>query len=311
MPANASTLLNRFVAKAKFRHMQVLVKLSEVGSMRRAGNAVNMTQPAISQLVQELENLLETELFFRHSKGVEPTEATRELLPVARRILGALEDGSEILANRLQQQGGMVRVSASPAALGGMIQGKLDSFAAKHPGIQLHVWQMDDADPLGGIAEASIDVICTREPPVIPEGWTFERCVEDKLIAVCGAAHPLAGKSSITIGDLGACKWLLNRVGSVARDRFEAFAHAHDWPQGARCQVIMHIPELTKEMLTTGKYLAILPRSVAVPWLDSGAVKKLNTEIDAPLRPLGFLWEAARAGSATSAFVTHLRSSHA
>ncbi len=32
--------------------------------------------------------------------------------------------------------------------------------------------------------------------------------------------------------------------------------------------MIMHIPELTYEMLATGKYVAILPRSVAIPWLE-------------------------------------------
>ena len=47
MGPSADTLLNRFTVKVKFRHMQVLVKLAEVGSMRRAAQAVNMTQPAI------------------------------------------------------------------------------------------------------------------------------------------------------------------------------------------------------------------------------------------------------------------------
>ncbi|WP_168223030.1 LysR family transcriptional regulator [Oceanicola sp. D3] len=307
MPPSASTLLNRFVAKAKFRHLQVLIALCEVGSMRRAAGAVNMTQPAISQLIRELETLLETELFFRHAKGVEPTEATKELLPVARRVLAALEDGSEGLANRLQQQGGVVRVSASPAALGGIIQGRLDSFATQHPSIQLHLWQTADTDPLGGVADNAIDVICTREPAVIPEGWAFERCVEDRLIAVCGSTHPLAARVEISSEELGASKWLLNRVGSVARDRFEDVAQENDWPQAARCQVIMHIPELTKDMLTSGKYLAVLPRSVAAPWIASGEIRELPTEIDTPLRPLGLLWAASRAGPATEAFVTHMR----
>ena len=307
MPLTASTLLNRFTLKAKFRHMQVLVKLTELGSMRRAAHAVNMTQPAISQLVQELERLLETDLFLRHSKGVEPTEATKELLPVAHRILRALEDGAESVVNRLQQHDGVVRISASPAALGGMIQGKLDSFAARHPRIQVHVGQVSDTDPLGGIFEQSVDIVCTREPSVIPEGWVFERCVDDMLIAVCGKNHPLADKETVTADDLGETKWLLNRIGSVARDRFEEVAQANSWPQDNRCQMIMHIPDLTMEMLATGKYLAVLPRSVAVPWLGSGAVREMNTEINAPLRPLGFLWARDRAGTATSAFAAHLR----
>ena len=79
MSLSANTLLNRFVVRSKFRHMQVLIKLAEIGSMRRTAEAVNMTQPAITQLVAELEKLLETKLFLRHAKGVEPTVAEKAL----------------------------------------------------------------------------------------------------------------------------------------------------------------------------------------------------------------------------------------
>ncbi len=307
MPPSADTLLHRFTVKAKFRHMQVLVMLTEIGSMRRTAEAVNMTQPAISQLVSELEKLLETDLFFRHAKGVEPTKATRELLPVAHRILRALEDGAESLANRIQQQGGIVRISASPAALGGMIQWKLDEFASKHPNIQVHISHLSDNDPLGEILEQSVDIVGIREPSMVPEGWNFERCADDMLIAVCGRKHPFASKNKISAAELGQAKWLLNRVGSVARRRFEEIAQANDWPQTCRCQAIMHIPQLTNEMLATGKYLAILPRSVVLPWLGSGEIKELVTEINASLRPLGFLWARDRAGPATASFAAYLK----
>ncbi len=191
-----------------------------------------MTQPAISQLVQEMERMLETELFFRHAKGVEPTEAALELLPIARRVLGAIEDGAKTSPTGCSK-GGVVRVSASPAALGGMIRGRLGEFATRYPQIQVHISQMSDIDPLAGIVEKSVDVVCTREPTVIPKGWLFERCVDDMLIAVCGAGHPLASKQSLTNDDLAQAKWLINRVGSVARDRFEEVAEAGGWPQTA------------------------------------------------------------------------------
>lgn len=309
MPPSANTLLNRFVVKAKFRHLQVLVKLAEVGSMRRTATAVNMTQPAISQLVAELERLLETDLFFRHAKGVEPTQATKELLPVAYRILGALEDGAENIANRLNQQGGVVQVSASPAAIGGMIQGKLDGFAKKHPSIQVHINQMNDSDPLSGIVEQSMDMVCTREPLVVPKGWKFERCVEDMLVVVCSAKHDLANAADSKVSDLGEEKWLLNRVGSIARQRFEEISERNNWPADCRCQMIMHIPDLTKEMLLTGNYLAILPKSVARPWLGRGEIVELVTEVNAPLKPLGYLISNEAPGAAATTFAKYLKQS--
>ena len=168
-----------------------------------------------------------------------------------------------------------------------MIQGTLDRLATRHPNIQVHIFQMNDTDPLGAIVEKTADIDCTRELAVTPEGWTFERCAEDELIAVCGQDHPFALQQNKTTNDLGQTKWLMNRVGSVARQRFEDIASKYGWPQECRCQMIMHIPELTREMLASGKYLAILPRSVSLPWLASGEVVELQTKINSPLPPLG------------------------
>ena len=68
----------------------------------------------------------------------------------------------------------------------------------------------------------------------------------------------------------------------------------------------MHIPKLTLDMLETGKYFAILLRSVASPWYSQGRICELETEITRPLAPLGYLWKGDRAGPATAKFATHL-----
>ena len=301
----ASTLLNRFTTKAKFRHMLVLTKLAELGSMRRASLAVNMTQPAVSQLVSELEKLLETELFFRHARGVEPTEAAKDLLPIAHRVLAALGEGSEAIANRLQHQQGLVRVSASPAAIGGLLSGRLADFAKRFPDTQVVLTEASAIAPLSGITNGTADIICTRQPEVIPKGWQFQACLEDQLIIVCGASHPLAAQVAIKPEALGQAKWLLNRVGSVARDHFETLSQRHDWPLSARCLITMHIPELSREMLLTQDYLAIVPKSVALPWLASSEILELDLGMAAPLKQLGLVYPADPKGKAIKTFADY------
>lgn len=300
---NASKLLNRFTNKAKFRHMLLLVKLSELGSMRRTAIAVNMTQPAVSQLVSELEKLLETELFFRHARGVEPTDAAKDLLPIAHRVLAALGEGSEAIANRLQNQQSIVRVSASSAAIGGLISGKLVGFAKQYPNIQVSLSEATAIEPLAGITNDTADIVCTRQPDIIPKGYEFKSCVSDQLIIVCGSKHPLVSKPETTMHDLGQASWLLNRVGSVARNRFEELSEQHDWPQSARCLVTMHIPELTREMLLSQGYLAIMPKAVALPWIAEGVVSQLRHELATPLAPLGLIFAPEKIGPAGMKFI--------
>ncbi len=269
-----------------------------------------MTQPAISQMVSEMETMLEAELFFRHAKGVEPTDVARDLLPVARRILSALEDGSEAISSRVNQQSGVVRVSASPAAMNGIVRHIILPFNTKYPDILVHLFQNADTAPLHDATDNSADVLCLREPSVIPKGWSFQTCLADELIAVAGISHPASCADQLELSEMGQYSWLLNRVGSVSRNRFEEIASLYGWPQSARCQMIMHIPDLTLSVLQSGQHLAILPRSVALPWLQEKLIVELKTKMNSELPPLGYLWRGERANPATKKFAKYL-SEHA
>lgn len=303
---SASTLLNRLTAKAKFRHMLILVKLAELGSMRRAAASVSMTQPAVSQLVLELENLLETQLFFRHARGVRPTEVTEELLPIARRTLQALEDGAERISSKLQRQSGIVRVSASPAAINGLVQEAITSFPHNHADVQIQIFEANNSDPLLAVSEDTADVILTREPHVVPKEWVFQSVMDDALIIVGGNKHPLRGEAAVSLETLGEQTWLMNRVGSVARNYLEELTLRNGWSNDKRCFVTMHIPDLTLRMLATGKYLTIIPRSVAQPWLVDGDVVQISPELSVSIPPLGAVFHGENTGSAALKFIAHL-----
>lgn len=59
--------------RLKTRHLSLLLHLYEQRSVLRAAEAANMTQPAASKLLAEMESLLGVPLFERHARGVEPT----------------------------------------------------------------------------------------------------------------------------------------------------------------------------------------------------------------------------------------------
>ena len=79
----ASVLFNRLLARGRFRHVQVLAQLAELGSVRRTAEKVGMTQPGVTQILADLETLVGTPLFHRYARGVRPTAACADLLPLA------------------------------------------------------------------------------------------------------------------------------------------------------------------------------------------------------------------------------------
>jgi DNA-binding transcriptional LysR family regulator len=309
MALTTTSLHNRLLGKARFRHMAVLVKLVELGSMSRTAASLRMTQPAVSQLLAEVEALLEAPLFLRHAKGVEPTALALDLLPMARRIALALEESVDAIASRLQHDGGLVRVAATPAGIGGILHRALPAFAAARPEVRVLASEVLSQTALEIITTGDCDVLCMREPLVHPEGWTFEPCVEDALVVVCGATHPLARQAEISLADLRDAAWMLNRVGSMTHLHFEAAVEQWGGMIRKPCQVITQVPSLTFSVLAEGKHLAIVPRQALRQWLEAGLLVELRTPLTQLVRPTGFLWQPTRASPAVSAFAAHLKGS--
>lgn len=287
--------------------MQALIVLCDLGSMGRAAEQMGITQPAMSQLVSELEKLIEAKLFLRHSKGVDPTPVALDLLPIARRIITAAEEGAERIASHQRLDSGLVRLGTTAAATGAILDPIVADFAEAHPRIQLQATTL-----LGPTLDASFvgseyDVICCRQRETIPEGWIFEPCYQDALVPVCGTTHPLALDSNVTISDLGKSIWLQNHISTVARHKFDELIQREGWANIREVQVLSRVTILIWTMLKAGKYVTLVPRSVVAPWIFEGLLYEIPVDLQLPLEPLGYHWRPSYAGTAVQTFIETLR----
>lgn len=308
MVTSSSVLMRRFISKAKFRHMEALIRVAELGSMRKAATSMSMAQPTVTQLIAELESLLEVHLFLRHSRGVEPTDIALELLPIARRIIVAVREGAETVTSRVGTATGLIRVAASEAGLLGVLLPLLPDFAERHPDIHIEITGSQGSDPLAPLISGACDVLFTREPETVPSGWEFLSCATDRLIVVCGPSHAFSGPQQVSAQQLGGQSWLTNRADSIARQRLDEMTADFSWQgdNSSRCNVVAHIPEVTVHMLAGGRHLALLPETVAQPYIAKGEMVAVQCDISYPLRPVGMVWNADQAGLAVQRLVRTL-----
>lgn len=308
MALPASALLSRFQSRLKLRHMIALLTLCELRSMGRAAQAMGVTQPAMSQLVAELERLLEVTLFLRHAKGVDPTPSALDLLPVAQRIASAAEEGAERIASRHRRDGGMVRVASTAAATGALLDRALPAFGAAHPNILTQVSTVIGQSLDAAFTSDEYDVICCRGRDVLPEGWMFNSLVEDELVVAAAPSHPLARKDSVTLDDLAKATWVQHQAVSLARDHFDALRARLGWADLRLVHVTSRIPVLSWSMLKDGSLLSLVPRGVVMPWIATGMLKELDAGLDLTLAPIGYHWRQDRTGLAATAFMRMLSS---
>jgi len=304
---SASVLLNRLQAKARFRHLQVLVRLGELNSIRRTADALGLSQPAVTQCLADLERLVELRLFDRHARGLRVTRAGSDVLPLARRMLDALAETSEALTAARQRAEGVVRVAAITGAVGGLLVRALPAFALAHPEITVHVQETAPEQWGLQLARGEVDLALVREPAATPAGFEFRPLLADRFVVVCSPSHPLAGRTNLAWPALADSTWLPQAVGSAARevlDRQMALLGV----QPRTVQVLTRASTLTVALVESLAVLALVPRSVVQPWVDRGQLVEVDVRPALPFRPLGMVVPAELASQAALQFAGHLAS---
>lgn len=247
-----------------------------------------MTQPGVTQLLGDLERLLETPLFHRHARGVRPTPACSDLLPFARQMLVGLGASAEAVAARRGLGEGVVRLVASTATVNGLLVRALPAFNEQWPSVQVQLKEAEIDDALLAIARTEVDVVGCREPAVVPEGWSFQPLLADTFAIACSADHPLARRRQVAWTDLADEVWLPAPAGSAARIEFDA--RTAPLPGELRiCQVITRVPAATWAMLKRRRLLTLVPYSVVRHLVESGELAVLRTKEPMPFKPLGLL----------------------
>lgn len=288
MQHSASTLVNRLLARGKFRHVQVLLKLAELGSVLRTADAIGMTQSSVTQTLAYLEALLGVRLFERHARGVRPTPACTDILPVARQLMLGVAESAEIIVARQKQGEGMVRMVASASAVNGLLLDALPEFSRQHPSIQVHLREAEGEDQLLAIMRSEVDLVACRRPPVIPEGWEFRAVRADRLVVVCRADNALARRRKLQWAELATQRWALLPTGLAARSRFDELWSALPPGPAAHPVVTRSLP-LLWQLVCSENLLALVPLNLARPLLNSGELAQLRIDVPGPMEPIGVL----------------------
>lgn len=276
------------MAKARFRHFEVLVRLTELGSVKRTADSIGMTQPGVTQLLADLEELLEVKLFHRHARGVMPTQACQDLLPMARQCLLGLSTSAEAIADRSTLGQGVVRIKASTAGINGLLVEALPALNEKFPGIQLHIHEAELNEQFASISNGDMELGVCRQPAQCPAGWQFQALMADEFVVVCNTTHRLATKSKVTWKDLSQETWVLSPIGSAAREKFETLSELHKFTPNT-CHVITRVSSMTWAMMQQRPLLTLVPASVFQQLKNAKQLTTLQLKEKLPFDPLGLL----------------------
>lgn len=187
--------------------------ISEVGSINKAAEILNVSQPTLSKKVSRLEHKINMELFSRDSAGMAPTEAARFLLREGdelRTQLSIIERELELMANKV---GGVVRIGVGPIISQIMLPKVLLDFSEQDYQFRVSVVTLSQEALASQLRQSEIDIaIGPFSDDEIPDEFSAPLCTSDKIVVAVRAGHKLASRKKISLADLINLKSVLPNI---------------------------------------------------------------------------------------------------
>jgi DNA-binding transcriptional LysR family regulator len=270
----------RFVRSyLKIRHMVLLVELGRHGSIMRAAEAANLTQPAASKLLGELEHALGVQLFERLPRGVAPTWYGNVMIRRAGAALAEMDAGHQEVAELLSGLRGRVDVGTvltpSTSLLPPAVALLKSRYARVHVSIQVDASKLLVERLRAGALDMVVGRVLDTE---VADELDFEPVTDEPHGLIARVGHPLAARPGLQLDELAQQGWILPPSGSILRDRITALFLSHGQEQPAETVSTMALPTITG-LLMGSDMVAPLSLELVQPYLDSGLLTILPFEM--------------------------------
>ncbi|WP_193183331.1 LysR substrate-binding domain-containing protein [Nisaea sediminum] len=207
----------------RLRHIRLLKLIDELQSLRAIGMVLSRTQPAVSQMVKDLEYALGATLVERSARGVWLNAAGQLALQRARSGLASFD---HLAAELHASQSPVLRVGTNPALLFRMLPATMRVLGKESADMRFRLRTGIVGDMLQSLWDGDLDCYAGRiDWDQIPQRMIpvlrHEPLFRTDLVIACSIRHPLAGRENIGISELADWPWVLPPVHSNNRIALE------------------------------------------------------------------------------------------
>ncbi|EKM0954812.1 LysR family transcriptional regulator [Salmonella enterica] len=279
-----------FSQRIRLRHLHTFVAVAQQGTLGRAAETLNLSQPALSKTLNELEQLTGTRLFERGRLGAQLTVPGEQFLTHAVKVLDALNTAGQALNRKEDASADVVRVGALPtAALGiGILPAAIGRFHQQQKSTSLQVATMNNTMLLAGLKSGEIDLgIGRMSDPELMGGLNYELLFLESLKLVVRPGHPLL-QETITLSRVMEWPVVVSPKGTVPRQNAEALLQSQGCKMPAGCIETLSA-SLSRQLTVDYDYVWFVPSGAVKEDLRQATLVSLPVPTQSAGEPIGIL----------------------
>jgi len=256
------------------------IEIARLGNMRRAADALSISQPALTARLQGLEEELAAPLFRRTHTGMVLTPAGRAFLPHADRAIEAIQSGSSLVREVEHGVIGELALAVAPAVSAYILPEILGRFTELHPDVRLRVRTGHSEEIVDLVVRGEVELGIVRK---LRDARVRSRPLyEDELVLIARPDHPFAVAGTVDVAEISHAQLILfDRTSSYYELTNALFRVVGVVPRGIT--EVDNI-EAAKRMVERGLGVALLPGTAVADALTAGSLREVGLAGAATIR---------------------------
>ena len=277
-----------FSQRIRLRHLHTFVAVAQQGTLGRAAETLNLSQPALSKTLNELEQLTGTRLFERGRLGAQLTLVGEQFLTHAVKVLDALNTAGQALNRKEGLTSDIVRIGALPTAALGILPSVIGQFHQQQKDITLQVATMNNTMLLAGLKSGEIDIgIGRMSDPELMSGLNYELLFLESLKLVVRPGHPLL-QETVTLSRVMEWPVVVSPKGTLPRQNAETLLQSQGCKIPSGCIETLSA-SLSRQLTVDYDYVWFVPSGAVKDDLRRGLLAALPVPTQGAGEPIGIL----------------------
>src|SRR3954469_4749347 len=261
----------RYMPRLNPRQVEAFRALMLTSSTVRAAATLNITQPAVSRLVRDLQDALELTLFERRGTRLMPTSEAVSLYAEVERSFVGLERIVQAARDLRERRSGVLRIAAMPALCNGVLPRFAGTFLAKHGRVDFAL--------AGLISSAVLDRVVTEQcdvgfaaAPIEHAAVAHRKMPPVPYVAVVPEGHRLARRRVLRPRDFAGEAFIALGPTTPSRFRVDDVFSRHGIERSIRVET--PLSEIACALVASGVGLSIVDPFTAHEYATRGVVAR-------------------------------------
>ena len=270
-----------------FELYRIFYVVATVGNITKASHILNISQPAVTKQIKNLEAQLGGDLFIRTKRGVILTENGKEIYNYIKQGMNCFNRAEMQFSNLKQLETGVIRIGVSSELASYFLMSYLEEFHTEYPNIAIQIFGEPSKFLRKMLKRGELDILIAKELEIDEELFEIIRIGKLHHCFVASNHYEELKDKSITLNDLNSYPILLQQAPSTTRALFDSFCEKNDIEITTKLEIASIT--LMEEFVRIGLGVGLVTKEFAQRELEEGTIFEVDTLPKLPDTPFALI----------------------